>query len=280
MVEIRDIVFVYRLMEARNLALHTRYHSHGPDCFELHYILGGRGFCRMEGVKLAFGPGSVIICPPQMPHSLEPGDMDNPVSYYAVLFFVEDKPENRPLRELLFRAAGKKPLNIGLNYRFCFEEIKENNLSMSENRRLSAVHRLLAFIYTLEDSYSSGSEAVSIHLEKALDLMQERVFEKLTLKSIAKELQITESYLIRLFRLQLNVTPMKYFTRLKVEAATSMLLETQKHINEIADILRFSSEYHFSRVFKQYTGFAPTQYRSLQYCRHISYQDGALPSRP
>ena len=47
----------------------------------------------------------------------------------------------------------------------------------------------------------------------------------------------------------------------KIEAATYMLTNTNLHIHSIAEKLNFYSEFHFSRVFKQYTGFAPTVYR-------------------
>ena len=54
---------------------------------------------------------------------------------------------------------------------------------------------------------------------------------------------------------------MKYFTKLKIEAATYMLTDTGMAVYSIAEKLNFYSEFHFSRVFKQYTGFAPTVYR-------------------
>ena len=110
-------------------------------------------------------------------------------------------------------------------------------------------------------------EPGNVHLEKALDLMQEKVYERLRLPEVAGELGITESYMIRLFRRKLNITPMKYFTRLKVEAAAALLSDTPLAVYEIADRLNFYSEYHFSRVFKHYTGSAPTVYRKEQYHR-------------
>ena len=59
----------------------------------------------------------------------------------------------------------------------------------------------------------------------------------------------------------MKITPMKYFTKLKIEAASYMLTNTDQNINSIAEKLNFYSEFHFSRVFKQYTGFAPGVYR-------------------
>lgn len=59
----------------------------------------------------------------------------------------------------------------------------------------------------------------------------------------------------------MKITPMKYFTKLKIEAATYMLTDTGLTVHSIAEKLNFYSEFHFSRGFKQYTGFAPSVYR-------------------
>jgi transcriptional regulator GlxA family with amidase domain len=111
-------------------------------------------------------------------------------------------------------------------------------------------------------------EPGNVHLERALDIMQETgVREHCGFRTWPEQLGITESYMIRLFRKKLNITPMKYYTRLKVEAAAALLADTPLAVYEIADRLNFYSEYHFSRVFKHYTGSAPTVYRNEQYQR-------------
>jgi len=60
----------------------------------------------------------------------------------------------------------------------------------------------------------------------------------------------------------MNATPMKYLLNLKMEAATSLLLNTDLLIKEVAWKLGFSSQYHFSRAFKTFSGSSPIDYRS------------------
>jgi AraC-like DNA-binding protein len=55
--------------------------------------------------------------------------------------------------------------------------------------------------------------------------------------------------------------PHQYFLRLKIEGASGMLISTTNPIAEIAEKFGFESPFHFSRVFKQYTGLAPHHYR-------------------
>ena len=85
--------------------------------------------------------------------------------------------------------------------------------------------------------------------------------EKITLPDLARKLRLSESYLIRLFRNKLGMTPMKYFRKLKVEAAASLLINTELPMYSISQRLNFYSEFHFSKVFKKITGLSPSVYR-------------------
>jgi len=266
MIQLREIVFVYQLKNADDIKWHTRHHSHRAREFELHYFIGGEGHFRVGGTLHTVSPGSLFVCPPRLPHAIEAGRDDKPISYYAVLFRI-DSPEggSDDLEALLCNAGTGPPGNIGRNYRFFFEELKERSLSSSPMKKKAALHQLLSFLYMIGDGDIPRGEPGNIHLERALDRMQDEVFGRIKLPELAGELGITESYLIRLFRRKLNITPMKYYSRLKVEAAASLLADTSLAIYEIADRLNFYSEYHFSRVFKHYTGTAPSLYRTEQY---------------
>ena len=266
-IALQDVVFVYRMRDADDIKWHTRHHSHSAHQYELHYFIGGEGYFRVGGKVHLVSPGALFICPPQSPHAVETDVEEDPITYYAVLFTLTEEENDESLTEILDRAAAEKPQNIGRNYRFFFEELKDRSRSTSPLHRQSAQHQLLSFLYLLGAGDIPRGEPGNIHLEKALNLMQDKVYEKLTLPDLVRRLGITESYMIRLFRTKLNITPMKYFTRLKVEAAAALLADTPLAVYEIADRLKFYSEYHFSRVFKNYTGSAPTLYRKEQYRR-------------
>lgn len=274
MIILHDIVFVYRMEDPGDIRWHTRHHTHQNRQFELHYFIGGEGHFRIGGTLHAVSPGELFICPPRIPHAVVARDSDDPISYYAVLFTLEENElEDKELSDLLYRACTFPLKNIGRNYRFFFEELKERSRSGSINRQKAALHQLISFLYLIADGELPHKEPENIHLEKALDIMQENVFEQLQLQDICEKLQITDSYLIRLFRQKLNITPMKYFTRLKVEAGAALLADTPLPVYEIAERLKFYSEYHFSRVFKNYTGSAPTIYRKEQYQRSRKNKD-------
>lgn len=259
--EILDVVFVYQMREETEIRWHSRRHTHGEGEFELHYFIQGNARFQNNLTTFLVSPGSICMTRPQVNHAIIVQERENPISYYAVLLKAseEDREVFRMLTEdLLF----DRLYSVGTNYRFFFEEIKEKGLSTSRALRQSAVHQLISFLYILsgeEDFHFSDSR--NAHIEKALKIMQNNITKSLDLDHIAEKLDLNKSYLIRLFQQKMKTTPMKYFTRLRIEAASAMLTSTDRSLSTIAQDLNFYSEFHFSRVFKQYTGSSPSQYR-------------------
>lgn len=240
---------------------HGRFHNHGPGEYEIHYFIQGTGKFRNDKNIYRITPGSFFITSPECNHSIITDDNYRPLSYYAVLVKLstgDSEIERLITQDMLV----KQNYDIGTNYRFFFEELKEKGLSHNSNLQKSASHQLISFLYTLAEQRDFHfNEPGSVHIEKALKIMQNNVTRDLSLQAITSKLNLTDSYFIRLFKRKMKITPMKYFTRLKIEAATYMLTDTGLAVYTIAEKLNFYSEFHFSRVFKQYTGFAPSIYR-------------------
>ncbi len=262
---IDDVVFVYQMKSDRELSWHGRHHCHGNGQYEFHYFLQGEGSFLNAGVSHALRNGMLFLSHPGGYHEIRAADIRRPISYYAVLFTLGDDDEtSRLLSQDQMQVHGKV---IGTTYRFFFEQLRERGTADSPALRRSAEYQLLSFIYSQAEGEQWADER-NHHIEKALRIMQQSVFGKETLQSLSGRLSLSSAYLVRLFREKMRTTPMKYYSRLKVEAASSMLISTEMTVSEIADRLCFSSEFHFSRNFKQATGLAPTEYRR-RYLQHL-----------
>ncbi|MBN2617014.1 MAG: helix-turn-helix transcriptional regulator [Spirochaetales bacterium] len=260
--EIKDAVFVYQMKDTQDVEWHNRVHTHGSNEYELHYFLQGEGTFRSGTTLYNISKGSLFITAPNEVHTVNSTNLSKPLTYYAVL--LETKGDDLEIKNLLEKELkNSNYYKIGTNYRFFFEEIRDNGLSESKNLKKSANFQLLSFLYKLietPDDINIG-EKENIHIEKALMIMQNSVFDEMTLGELSDKLLLNESYFIRLFKKKMKISPMKYFTKLKIEAASSMLSSSTELIYEIAIKLHFYSEFHFSRVFKMYTGLSPGKYR-------------------
>ncbi|MDC7220824.1 MAG: AraC family transcriptional regulator [Spirochaetales bacterium] len=262
LIDFKDVVFVYHLHEEQEKRWHGRYHHHRPREYELHYFIQGEGTFQ-SGETYHIQPGALFISPPGESHQIRVADMERPLSYYAILFEID--LNDGEVCSLMESLRESKYRNIGAKFRFFFEEIREKALSDDPWRYKSAMHQFVSFLYLLNsggDGFHYGDEK-NRHIEKALKIMQESVFKDLSLADLSGRLNLSESYFIRLFKDKMKMTPMKYFTRLRVEAASALLSSTDLTSAAIAARLHFYSEFHFSRVFKQYTSYSPRAYRQM-----------------
>lgn len=259
---IKDAFFVYQLSHSPDVKWHNRLHSHEIGEYEIHYFLQGEGRYKSASTVYNISKGSLFLTEPNEVHSITSTNLNKPLTYYALLIKIEEG-DDEVVSLLNNELKNSNYYKIGTNYRFFFEELKDNGLSYSLNLQKAANHQLLSFLYKLNDNPENINvgEQESIHIEKSLMIMQNSVFSEITLGEIAEKLELNESYFIRLFKKKMKITPMKYYTKLKVEAASSMLVSTSQLIYEIASKLHFYSEFHFSRVFKNHTGLSPREYR-------------------
>ena len=98
--------------------------------------------------------------------------------------------------------------------------------------------------------------------------MHAHLAEPLTLDMIAMAAAVSPSHLIRLFRQQLNTTPMAYLWERRVGQGIDLLRQTGLSVGEIAKRCGFQTSYHFSRRVRQATGLSPLEVRQQAWqCR-------------
>ncbi len=86
----------------------------------------------------------------------------------------------------------------------------------------------------------------------------------LTLNLIAEQLHISQSYLTRIIKQKTGISFTDYLNKLRINMAIKLLLDKDRDytINDIANMVGYSSQHYFSRAFKNYIGLSPNQYRN------------------
>lgn len=98
-------------------------------------------------------------------------------------------------------------------------------------------------------------------IRKAIQYMRSHLQEKLTVKELAEETNLSISRFSHLFSEETGMSAMAYFRMEKIESARQMLKDSEYTVHEIATILGFSSESHFIRTFREQIGMTPGEYR-------------------
>lgn len=85
--------------------------------------------------------------------------------------------------------------------------------------------------------------------------------EPISTEEMAKALFMNRSWMAVKFKQETNMTLTDFILKEKTEEAKCLLRYTDKPITSISAYLGFSSQSHFSRTFKKYTGSLPNEYR-------------------
>jgi len=102
-------------------------------------------------------------------------------------------------------------------------------------------------------------------LERLLRTVSGHCTENLTVDALAASAHISTTYLHRLFRTTLGMTPGAYIAKIRMEESKLLLRDGTLTMGEIARKMGFSSQQHFSRRFRAVTGMTPSEYvRSLR----------------
>ena len=84
--------------------------------------------------------------------------------------------------------------------------------------------------------------------------------EKLSVPLVARQVDVSPSYLTALFHKNLQISPGEYIRRIKLQESKQMIREHNMNFTELAAELQYSTVHHFSRQFKEKFGITPTEY--------------------
>lgn len=91
--------------------------------------------------------------------------------------------------------------------------------------------------------------------------IQHHISETVTVEAIAKHLYLSRPYLSAKFKEETGMSLTDFILKEKAEEAKRLLCYSDKSLLNISNYLGFSSQSHFSRVFKKYSGYSPGEYR-------------------
>jgi len=97
----------------------------------------------------------------------------------------------------------------------------------------------------------------SLHAAKVF--VQQHIFDPLTLKNISREVGLNEFKLKKGFKQLFGCTVFDYLTQCRMEYASKILLDTNHTIAEVAYTFGYSDPYNFSKAFRKYFGYLPSQ---------------------
>ncbi len=227
---------------------------------ELTYVDQGSLHSVAEGQDLLLKQGDIVIYGPNQWH-MQYADIGVAPRYVTLSFDVRGA-ELAPLVNRKFSA----PQRVVAILQDMLRE-QEKMDGFSNDIILTQLNLLLLLLLreTVDPQGGKLQTVNAIHSEneiirQAQQFISSHIREKLSVPLVARQVDVSASYLTALFHKNLQISPGEYIRRIKLQESKQMIRENNLNFTEIAAQLQYSTVHHFSRQFKEKFGITPTEY--------------------
>jgi len=230
--------------------------------YQLVYITKGSGVFECEKGQFPLKKGSVVLLRPGLWHRYKP-TMETGWNEQYVGF--NGKIAHHFLKYPLF--SGNNPIiDIGIREDILSSCFKIYDLITHEKPGFQKIAsgmlvELLGYIISFENQKEFSGKKIETIIEEVRYSIRNEVEKNLDWEKIAVEYNVGYSYFRKMFRKYTGMSPHQYHLELKILRAKELLVSTDKSVKEICFETGFHSEHYFSRLFKEKTGFNPSDYR-------------------
>ncbi len=244
---------------------------HRHKHFELYYLLEGTRTMFIENTMYTIPAHSFVLIPPFVLHKTEGQSFTRININYSEDYLSEAD------NDVFTKYLAKKIITLPENTLTKVGKIlaKMNEYSLQKNNADSAVFtRCLIYelLYVLCD-YAHDCPSVvhdtpkgvrPVIVTKILDYINNHLNEELSIRSIANQFYISDSYLCKLFHKYIGISVNQTIINLRITKVCQLLTDTKKNINEISETCGFSSPNYLGLIFKKHIGLSPMNYRKYQ----------------
>lgn len=147
-----------------------------------------------------------------------------------------------------------------------FDELITYGVEQSEWRTRICNHLVQLLVIKASESSIKSEDFSGIayaNYLRCVAVLNRRYLEFKGLDDIARACCIDVSYLCRLFKNFCHQSPYQYFLRLNMNHAADLLLQSNRQIQEVAELMDYEDPLHFSRTFKRVMGICPSEFIKL-----------------
>jgi AraC family transcriptional regulator len=271
------VLFCSFFSNGMELPVGQKFKSRYVFDYELEYIIDSKGFMTIEDSNYSIQKGDVIF---RLPGQYAQGI--SPYSCYLICFDMLSDPDKASgiydlhgTRE--FQINYKNPIleDIHSINKFTTSKIMHDHFKEAfnlfvknpEGNELILKSIVLKIIYELYNNSISSlnslpiASAHYITFKKTLDYIENNYTSKIVLNDLASIALLSPAHFHKLFHKLTKETPNEYITRLRLNKAKGLLVNTTNPISDIAFECGYDNLPYFSFLFKKATGMNPSTFR-------------------
>lgn len=271
-----SVVNFYELSELVHFKLYMNLYAvilKDIKCGDMTY--GCQSYDYEDGTLVFVSPGQIF--------GIDSNGIAVKPSGYALIFhpdFIRETHLGKMVNEYTFfnyqvneaLHLSKKERNIIID---CLDKISseiEQNIDKHSKTLISSnIELFLNYCMRFYDrqfiTRSSENKDILVRFEEILnDYLKTNKAQHLGLPSVsycANKLHISPNYFGDLIKKETGQTALDYIQNKIINEAKTKIFDTSKSINDVSSELGFKYQQHFTRFFKQKTGYTPNEYRNL-----------------
>lgn len=233
----------------------------------IHYVTKGYGTFKFNGKVYNLKQGDIFILLKGMQVEYV-ASIDDPWEYYWIGFSGSNANEYLNRTSITNSCVANCEENskipqIILN--MC-EISKTYNPSRSDDILL--LKELYSLLYALIEEFPKPFEykdkELHTYIKDALNFINSNYMHSITVQEIADYVNLSRSYLYKMFIKNLGISPQRYLINLRMYKATLLLKSTKLPIGEVASNVGYSDSLLFSKTFSKHFSMSPLNYRNNQ----------------
>lgn len=233
----------------------------------IHYVTKGYGTFKFNGKVYNLKQGDIFILLKGMQVEYV-ASIDDPWEYYWIVFSGSNANEYLNRTSITNSCVANCEENskipqIILN--MC-EISKTYNPSRSDDILL--LKELYSLLYALIEEFPKPFEykdkELHTYIQDALNFINSNYMHSITVQEIADYVNLSRSYLYKMFIKNLGISPQRYLINLRMYKATLLLKGTKFPIGEVASSVGYSDSLLFSKTFSKHFSMSPLNYRNNQ----------------
>lgn len=248
-------VFWARVVSSENQSLLTQYTKH--TFYEIQYALEGHiGMTVGQGQSLYVAESDFVVIPPDTYHQVV--DAESTGARFIMAFSVETKDEG--FGKLLKNLDSLVPHKETPNMRGLLSLMADKNGDCDVMKKASLSALLECFLLEVIEAVAPPKSAL-FYSEKsnpsqtgiALEIIKKHSGINIKVSELAKELNMSERHLCRIFDSELGISPKEAINHEKLKKIEEYISHTRLSLREISELCGFCDEYAMNKFFKRQT---------------------------
>jgi len=226
------------------------------DFIDLTYVFEGGAYYIINGVKYYVEKGDLICIPKNSLRKAIP-DSSNLMACYSTNFQLNDiSGREISLPFPLISKIGIRDDLLNLYNELAIEWLEKAPGYKMKSRAifLMVLHRYFNLLY-----YKNSSDTIDPRIRKSIKYILGNFDSNIGVEDLAKLVGLNPVYFGTLFKKNTGTTVREYINRIRVNNAENMLSSGEYSVTETAYRCGFNDVFYFSKVFKSYKGYCPSE---------------------